>query len=172
MPTERLPIHRSRRGRLRAGQELELWLGPSSNGSAFRDEAELREAWTRNRDRLMQQYGHDGRRPMAWWEFEAGDLRHPGLDRERSFLFERGLLADDEKAALLRWWQAEFERSYEPDFFYTERPDEILEGARARALHYRWADIPRWLVKTWTAERKRRGKTIRKLATEAASDSV
>jgi len=80
------------------GQLMELWLGPSQRGSRFRDEAELREAWAKNRDRLMEWWGSSGRRPMAWWEFEAGDLRYPGYDRERSFLFERGLFADAERA--------------------------------------------------------------------------
>jgi len=77
---------------------MELWLGPSQRGSRFRDEAELREARAKNRDRLMEWWGSSGRRPMAWWEFEAGDLRYPGYDRERSFLFERGLFADAERA--------------------------------------------------------------------------
>ena len=154
-------------GEIRSDQLFELWLGPSHHGSLFRDEAELRAAWEKNRDLLMAQHAHGGRRPRGWWAFEAADLRYPGYDRERSFLFERGLLADAERFELLDWWKAEFEWSYDPDFFYTERAGEILEGARARRAHYRWADIPRSLVETWAAARKRRGKTIRKLKSEA-----
>ena len=41
---------------------------------AFRDEDEHRDAWIRNRDRLLAWCRH-GHRPAAWWQFEAGDLQ-------------------------------------------------------------------------------------------------
>ena len=56
-------------------------------------------AWARNRDRLLAGYRH-GRRPMAWWQFEAGDLRYPGYDREQSTLYRAGLLGEEERAEL------------------------------------------------------------------------
>jgi hypothetical protein len=142
-------------GEIRSDQLFELWLGPNLYSSLFGSEEELREAWEKHRELVMAQHAHGGRRPRAWWVFDAGDLRYPGYDRERSFLFERGLLADAERFELLDWWKAEFERSYDPDFFYTERPGEIIEGARARREHYKWADIPRFLVETWTASKRR-----------------
>src|SRR5262249_36205558 len=138
-------------------------LGPGHRGSLFRSEEEMRAAWTQNRDALTKRHAHSGRRPQAWWRFEAADLHYPGYDRERSFLFQRGLLADAERFALLDWWRKEFERAYEPDFFVALGPGEIIEGARARRVHFRWADIPTFLVETWTAERKRRAQTIRGL---------
>ena len=58
---------------------------------AFRDEDEHRDAWIRNRDRLLAWYRH-GHRPAAWWQFEAGDLRYPGYDREQSTLYQAGIL--------------------------------------------------------------------------------
>src|SRR5262249_37910165 len=121
------------------GQLMELWLGPSQRGSRFRDEAELREAWAKNRNRLMERWGSSGRRPMAWWEFEAGDLRYPGYDRERSFLFERGLFADAERAELVPHWREEFDRAHSPGFFHCAGPGKFLDGDAARRAHFAWA---------------------------------
>jgi hypothetical protein len=60
-------------------QEMELWLGPSHHhGSAFSDDDERRRLWCEHRDRLMRWFAHDGRRPQAWWEFEA-PFKYPGF---------------------------------------------------------------------------------------------
>ena len=48
--------------------------------AAFHDEEEQRDAWMRNRDRLLAWYRH-GRRPMAWWRYET-DLKYPGYNSE------------------------------------------------------------------------------------------
>jgi hypothetical protein len=102
----------------------------------------------------MLLFGKLGRRPLAWWEFDAP----PGLryddDHERSVLWRAGVLGGDEKQELEAEWRREFERSF-------GRLD-----AKARRRHFRIADIPRELVAAWTAERKRNAKTIRKLAVE------
>jgi len=91
---------------------------------------------------------------MAWWEFEAGDLRYPGYDRERSFLFERGLFADAERAELVPHWREEFDRAHSPGFFHCAGPGKFLDGDAARRAHFAWADIPSSLVDAWTAERQ------------------
>ena len=92
----------------------------------------------------------------------------PGCDRERSTLHAGGLLGEEEKAVLEAEWREDFERGYDPDFALSLGPDEHLTGAAARGALYRWADIPRQLVRRWTAERKRAAQTIRKLEAAAA----
>jgi len=139
---------------LSSSQMQELWLGPGER-SLFDSREELEQAWHKHRTEIMRLRGSHGRRPMGWWEFDAGDLKHPGYDRERSTLWRAGVLTADEKAELERGWRAEFDAAWKRD-------------ARARREHYRWADIPAELVKTWTAERRRRGKTIRQIEVAAA----
>ena len=55
----------------------------------------------------MLLWANNGRRPRAWWAFD----RPPGLefvnyDRQQSTLFDAGLLAEDERAALIKHWRA------------------------------------------------------------------
>src|SRR5262249_28644407 len=138
-------------------QMQELWLGPNpSHGSLFSSREELQAAWEKHRDEVMRLWGSHGRRPMAWWEFDAGDLKHPGYSRERSTLWRAGVLTEAEKAELERDWRREFETAQTPDFTMNTGC-EILTGDRARTAHYRWADVPHELVKRWEkAERRRR----------------
>jgi hypothetical protein len=78
---------------------LELWLGPGHHGSVFADADELRAAWLRHRDKVMELWGRNGRRPQGWWEFEAGDLERPDdYDDEPAFLLKHGLLSEAERA--------------------------------------------------------------------------
>jgi hypothetical protein len=145
---------RSHPGRLGDIAEMELWLGPFPHlPPAFDSDEQRRELWFRHRDRLMEQFGAHGRRPQAWWRYEAGELRHPGYDRERSTLYEAGLLAEAERAELLAYWREQFDRAHGDGFFYCGGPGQILEGAAARRAHFEWADIPPALVAVWSAER-------------------
>jgi hypothetical protein len=84
---------------LSADEQLELWLGPDERrGSLFSTAQELREAWARHKDRLMEWWGSNCRRPAAWWEFEAPDgLEFPGLDHESRVLYEHNLLSPQER---------------------------------------------------------------------------
>src|SRR5262249_45363545 len=116
---------------------LELWVGPGADGSLLRTRAELQDASLRKRDVGMQLYAHDGRRPQAWWEFEADD-DYPGHDHERSWLYENGHLGEDEKRKLVRYWRREFDAAFDPGFFIAIEPDKFLEGARARREHFKW----------------------------------
>jgi hypothetical protein len=87
---------------------LELWLGPHPDrGSVFADADELRAAWLKHRDKVMELWGRNGRRPQGWWEFEAGDLERPPYDDEPLFLYERGLLSAEEATKLEAQWAAE-----------------------------------------------------------------
>jgi hypothetical protein len=119
MPTDRKPLHRAHRSRLDAEQEMELWLGPSHRGSAFASEADRQWAWTRHRDRLMELFARNGKRPWGWWAFET-ELRYPGHGREQAALYEAGLLTEVEVAELVAQWRRDFERA---------------QGTRIQALH-------------------------------------
>ena len=79
----------------------ELWLGAHpTTGSHFRSREDLVAAWEAGRAVVMRLWGSHGRRPMGWWEFDAGDLKHPGYDRERSVLWRAGVLSAVECAEL------------------------------------------------------------------------
>jgi hypothetical protein len=146
---------RPHRGQLDAIAEMELRLGPSPYlPSAFDSSEHARAAWFRHRDWLLEQHRNPGRRPVAWWAFEAGELRYPGRDRERSTLYEAGLLAEGEREELLRYWREQFDRARDPGFFHCSGPGRILHGAAACREHYRWADIPSALVEEWSAEHR------------------
>jgi hypothetical protein len=80
------------------GRMQELWLGPGPAGSLFCSREELQAAWAQYRGEVMRLWGSHGRRPMAWWEFDAGDLQYPGYDREKSYLYEAGVLSEAERA--------------------------------------------------------------------------
>jgi hypothetical protein len=159
MPTKRVPLRRGVRGRLTFAQEQCLWLGVPAD--AFADDEHRAEAWARHGSRLMELLARHGRRPQAWWRYDA-PIAYPGYDLERSTLFEAGLLSDDERAELVEDWRREFNRAYEPDFGYCTGPSadgpgaEWLYGRAGRLAHFEWADIPRSLVDEWRAERRRK----------------
>ena|SRR5215471_1739778 len=89
---------------------------------------------------MMRLWATNGRRPMAWWCFDAPGLglKWPGRDREQSYLFEAGVLSETECDELLRFWRRD------------------------------WADVPHSLRQQWQAERRHRGRAIRKPETETA----
>ena len=93
--------------------------------------------------------------PQGFYEFEFDGPRPP-YDLERSTLWRMGLLSVDEKAALEAEWKAAFQEARAPDFTVNDGSGEILVGDCARAAHYAWADIPRELVKRWSAVVRRR----------------
>jgi hypothetical protein len=141
---------------LDAGRMLELWLGPNpSQGSLFNSREELEQAWQEHGAEIMARWGSHGRRPQIWWELAAGDLEHPGYSRERSTLWRAGVLSEVERSELEHEWRQEFETAQAPDFTLHDG-NGILVGDCARVAHYAWADIPRELVKRWTAARRRR----------------
>jgi hypothetical protein len=130
---------------------MELWLGQGPHGSAFESREELRDAWARNRDRLMTMFAKHGRRPAGWWEFE-GPFPRP-FEHEASALYEAGLLTESECTELVARWRREFTRAYEPNFFFCDGPGRVFKGAVARRKHYDWADIPSALVEEWSLHR-------------------
>src|SRR5262249_52795654 len=137
-----------------AAQMQELWLGAGHNGSVFGSEEERHAAWVRHRDRLMQLWGQHGRRPVAWWWFEAPEDLDYDYGCEQSALYEAGLLSETEKAELVARWKHEYDRSCRPGFFICLGPGRFLEGEEAREAHHRWADIPASLVEQWRRQQK------------------
>ena len=176
MPTNRTYLRRPHRSRITADQELDLWLGSGPIGAPrqFASAEARRAAWHLHRDRLLGVLpGAPGRRAQAWWQYDAPPpLRWPGYDRERSTLYEGDLLGEDEKAALEAEWRRDFEHGHEPDFTLTLGPGKFLTGQTARRTHYRWADIPRPLIRKWTAERKHAAKVIRQLESASAPAAI
>ena len=171
MPTNRTPIRHPHRGRLSHEQEMVLQYGAKERwAEAFATEEEYRDAWIRNRDRLLAGY-RNGRRPAAWWTLES-PIPFPGYERQQSVLYEAGLLTEPERAALVDWWREQFERGWGPHFFFCDGPGRFFEGAVGRRKHYDWADIPHELVREWTAQRRRRGRTIGKLAKAPPATAV
>ena len=155
MPTKRTPLRRRVRGELSSDQELALWLGCGRNGSQpFETEDEARELWQRHAPRLMEIFARNGHRPWGWWVFEAPPELEFDYDRERSMLFEAGLLEPGEAAALVVYWREQFERCHEPGFGYCAGLGKWLTGQAAREAHLRWADVPASLIAQWHTERR------------------
>ena len=141
-----------------AGEKMELQYGPNpTQGSLFSTREGLESAWVACRDELLER-ANPGRRPAIWWELEASGLglEWPGYFNERSYLYKAGVLSAEEKAELEREWKAEFEVAQKANFLLNDGSGEILMGDCARQAHYAWADIPRELVKRWTAAARRR----------------
>ena len=79
---------------------LDLMMGPTAGGLTI---AELEAAWELERDTLMDHARNSstpGRRPGAWWEFEAGEEMPRERGAEAIRLAELGELRPDEVAAL------------------------------------------------------------------------
>ena len=136
---------------------MHLWLGtgPLHDPAPFASDEARRAAWLLHRERLAGVLpSAPGRRAQAWWRFDS-PIPWPGYEAERSTLYLAGLLDVEEKAALETEWRRDFERGCDPGFAISLRPDEHLTGAAARRALWADIDIPRELVRKWTAERKR-----------------
>ena len=173
-PTLAAVTHQARKRRHRfqaidgdfsAGQKMELIYGPGAQGSLFNSREELVRAWTVCRDELLER-ANAGRRPAGFYEFEF-DGRRPPYGSERSTLWRMDLLSEAERAELECEWKAAFQEAQAPDFTVNDGSGELLRGDCARAAHYAWADIPRELVKKWSAARRRRER--RSASSEAAA---
>jgi hypothetical protein len=126
-------------------QEMELWLGPSRHGSAFANDEQRRSAWLEQRDRLMELFAHNGRRPQAWWRFEA-PFKYPGFNLERSTLWAAGLLGAAEARELERSWREEFDCSVMPGFVF-----QGLSGWEGHISYLVFHDVPAALAERWAA---------------------
>jgi hypothetical protein len=159
VPTKRTIRNRSRH-KLSFWEELSLEYGNRSEGLGFASDAERREAWLRHRDELLAKC-RAGRRPDAWWTYEA-PFRRPEYEREPARLYEAGLLGEEEKRELVADWREAFERAQRPDAWICCGPGKFLKGGAARRMICWDAGVPHALVRQWTAEHRRRAKTIKK----------
>jgi len=128
------------------------------------------ERWVKHKDQIMA-WTRAGSRPDEWWAYEKQMPQPCDLGDERITLFEMAELTETELAELMPEWREEYEKANEPNFSYCTGHG-WLRGEAAKRAQYRWAGIPRALVKKWDAERRRRAKTIRKLAEPPADSSA
>jgi hypothetical protein len=152
-------------------QQQELWLGPGNSGSVFRSDEHRREVWFRFREKLMQLWGKNGKRPYGWWRYEGSEWglpsRHPGV-HERSILYEfSDALSAQERVELEQFWRREFDRSFDEHFFYCAGPDKIYSGDDARWQHWLFVDLPPPLLDKLMVERQRRGEVVCELQEES-----
>jgi hypothetical protein len=162
MPTNRTPINRRRR-RLSLAQQDSLSIG----GPGFRDDAERREAWAQHRDVLLAHC--QGSRPRAWWDYEAPIALPSDPDQQSAALYAANLLAERERNTMVALWRERFDMAQGPNFVGFCTGDGWIDGDAGRAAHYRWAGIPRALIRKWTAERRRRERQIAKLQAGATA---
>jgi hypothetical protein len=141
-----------------------LEYGERSDHPGFASDSERRAAWLQHRNKFLAKE-RPGRRPDAWWDYEAPFRRPDVYEREPARLYEAGLLGEEEKVELIAFWRHEFHSAQQPDFFICCGPGDFRHGAAARRAAYEDAGIPRELVRQWTAAHQRRAKTIRKLQT-------
>jgi hypothetical protein len=181
VPTNRTPIQRIGRG-LSYDQRYSLEFGdPDHLPPAFRNDDERRAAWFQHRDVIMPHWQH-GHRPLAWWQYEAHGLQYPQDPAyQEAVLYERGLLGNGERASLLRQWREYFDRAQDDDFGYCvgrksgQTFSSWLHGDEARQAHYRWAGIPRELIRRWERQRykkKRPGEARRGAVIEESRDHL
>jgi hypothetical protein len=137
----------------KAGEKMRCWLGDGGS----------EEEWIRHREFLLCCVGNSGHRPVGFWRWEIGRLP-PALEVETSTLWAMGAFSDAEHSEILQRWRFEFDRSLDPHFFYCGGANMFLTGPRARKAHWRWADIPIPLLKTWLHSRKHQAAQIKQLA--------
>jgi hypothetical protein len=132
-------------------QEAQLAWGTSHRfGPLFSNDEQAREAWFLNRERLMRLFAFGGRRPLAWWKFEA-KIPWPGFNRERSTLWEANLLGATERRQLEHDWHSEFVQSLAPNFTFRERDGHYLHGHEAHIANLVFHDVPAALAEQWAA---------------------
>jgi hypothetical protein len=175
MPTNRTPLYRHPRHRLSFFEELSLEYGEAAHRPTFASDTERQAAWARHRNHLMRRWRH-GWRSQAWWDYEAPIPLPRDQEYEKAALWEANLLSDAERAELEACWREEFERAQEPAFQHCighkKQGDTFatwLSGVAAKRAHYKWAGIPRELIRRWTAERWCRNKAICKRTARISS---
>ncbi len=100
----------SKRRDLSAGERCELQHGYSyfDGEEGFTDEEARCAAWRDHGERLLAAWvaepGCAGRRPWAWWRYEAPESRNPA-EHETAQLYRLGLLEGIERARLEQQWR-------------------------------------------------------------------
>jgi hypothetical protein len=151
-------------------QTESLEYGDLPGRPAFASDEERRAAWFHHRDELLR-HCRGGKRPAGWWSYES-PVPYPGRDYAPAALFEAKLLTASELAELMTRWRADFERAQAADFRLCLAPGRTLKGKAARKAHLKWAGVPRALIRKWTAEYRRRRRTVRELEETATGDPM
>jgi hypothetical protein len=143
---------------------MSLEHGDIEERSPFESKEDRQAAWERHREYLMAKC-HHGVRPTAWWDYDApalGVRRPVRPEYEKATLWEAGLLSPEEAATLEREWRGYFDHGNSPDYigecvgYDRVRHCAVwAKGDVARRALYKWAGIPKALIKRWTEERGR-----------------
>jgi hypothetical protein len=167
--TNRIPIRRQRRPLTTFGQ-MSLEHGDIEERSPFESKEDRQAAWERHKNFLLAKCRH-GFRPTGWWQYDAPTLgvRRPrDLGYEKATLWEHGLLSPEEVVTLEREWRKHFDDANSPDYigecigYDRVRHCAVwVKGAAARRALYRWAGIPRALIKRWSSESGRPARSRR-----------
>ena len=170
MTTNRTPLQRSHRIALTHAEKMSLEFGELSHRRGFPNKGARRAAWFAHRDELLR-HCRWGQRPAGFWDYECPVSRPRDSDYRQATLYENGLLSETEVTELTALWRADFEKAQAPGFAYCighAKPGDTfaswLHGEAAKKAHYKWAGIPKSLLRKWMAARKRQGKRIRELA--------
>src|SRR5262249_19208812 len=115
-------------------EAMEMWVGPGRSGSTISDDEQPRRFWFWHRAPPMHFFAYGGRRPQAWWRFEA-PFAYPGFNLEKSTLWAANLLGAAERRALEADWREEFNQSLAPGFTFRERCGDYLTGRAAHVAH-------------------------------------
>jgi hypothetical protein len=107
------------------------------------------QRWRKHRTQLLSA---PGQRPVEWWCYEKGFDEPSSPGEEAALLYELGELSVREFEQLLVWWTDDFEQA------------QKLEPQQ-REERYRWAGIPKAVVRRLTA------KARKKMKSESESES-
>jgi hypothetical protein len=100
MPPRKYGIARFSR-ELTYGEEWELLLGEGGRTSHFLSDADRKNAWFFHRERLLEM-SPPGKRPWAWWAYEAREHRPIGGEQTLRLL-EMSVIGDAEMRRLESW---------------------------------------------------------------------
>jgi hypothetical protein len=126
-------------GELSSAEEMSLWLGDPSDG-VFPSSEARKQAWFDHREHMLERYGRDAKRPMAWWQYSRPSaLPWPGYDHQAKFLFLASALDPQEERKLLAEWRTVW------------RAAQTLPAVKRRAA-LAAADIPKCVLEYFAAE--------------------
>ena len=115
MPTNRKPISRAVRYRLSFWEKLSLEYGEADHRPGFRSDDERRKAWMHHRSWMLARC-RDGRRPQAYWDYEAPLPEPDDCSYRQAALWSAGLLSLEERHQLQASWRKAFEEAQPRDF--------------------------------------------------------
>jgi len=118
---------------------LELLLGPDPRWQHFRDDEDRRQHWFAYKAEMLESFGNGGKRPWAWWRFEANRDAYPrDACSEADALYRMNVLSAAERELVERGWELDWATAA----MKTRGLDDLLEEA-ARLKIPRW-----WIIKT------------------------